>query len=65
MDRVTGGLSFDPQTATSAYLALTLTCLGYIDRARSRMDEAVSEARRVGVADRVRILAEGETMRLA
>jgi predicted ATPase len=31
-----------------AYLALTLTCLGYIDLARSRMDEALSEARRLG-----------------
>jgi tetratricopeptide (TPR) repeat protein len=30
------------------YLSLTLACLGYIDQARSRMDEAVSEARRVG-----------------
>jgi class 3 adenylate cyclase/tetratricopeptide (TPR) repeat protein len=46
-DRVIGGLSFDPQTATSAYLALTLTCLGYIDQARSRMDEALSKARRL------------------
>ena len=31
-----------------AYLALTLACLGYIDQARSRMDEALSEARRLG-----------------
>ena len=30
-----------------AYLALTLAYLGYIDQARSRMDEALSEARRL------------------
>jgi tetratricopeptide (TPR) repeat protein len=29
-------------------LALVLACLGYIDQARSRMDEALSEARRLG-----------------
>jgi tetratricopeptide (TPR) repeat protein len=46
-DRFIGGLSFDPQTATSAYLALTLTCLGYIDQARSRKDEALSKAHRL------------------
>ena len=33
-----------------AYLALTLAYLGYIDQARSRMDEALSEARRLGHA---------------
>ena len=30
-----------------ASLALTLAYLGYIDQARSRMDEALSEARRL------------------
>jgi class 3 adenylate cyclase/tetratricopeptide (TPR) repeat protein len=30
------------------YFSTTLACLGHIDLARSRMDEAVSEARRVG-----------------
>ena len=30
-----------------AYLAVTLAYLGYIDQARSRMDEALSEARRL------------------
>ena len=30
------------------YLALPLACLGYIDQARSRMDEALSDARRLG-----------------
>jgi tetratricopeptide (TPR) repeat protein len=29
------------------FLALTLACLGYLDQARSRMDEAFSEARRL------------------
>jgi len=33
-----------------AYLALTLAQRGYIDQARSRMDEALSEARRLGQA---------------
>jgi hypothetical protein len=32
------------------FLAVTLAYLGYIDQARSRMDEALSEARRVGHA---------------
>ena len=42
------GLSIDPYAAMLAYLALILACLGYIDQARSRMDEALSEARRLG-----------------
>ena len=42
-----GGLSFDPYAVMLAYLALTLAYLGYIDQARSRMDEALSEARRL------------------
>ena len=41
------GLSVDPYAAMLAYLALTLAYLGYIDQARSRMDEALSEARRL------------------
>jgi predicted ATPase len=41
------GLSVDPYANLLAWLALTLSCLGYIDQARSRMDEAVSEARRI------------------
>ena len=45
--RTVGGLSFDPYAAMLAYLALTLAYLGYIDQARSRMDEALSEARRL------------------
>jgi predicted ATPase len=45
--RAIGGLSFDPYAEMLAWLALTLACLGYIDQARSWMDEAVSEARRL------------------
>ncbi len=45
--RVIGGLSFDPHAATLAWLAPTLACLGCIDQAQSRMDEALSEARRL------------------
>ena len=41
------GMSFDPYAAILAHLARTLACLGYIDQARSRMDEALSEARRL------------------
>ena len=48
--RIVGGLSFDPYAVMLAILALTLACLGYIDQARSRMDEALSEARRLGHA---------------
>ena len=44
--RISGGLSFDPYAALLTYLALTLACLGYIDQARARMDDALSEARR-------------------
>jgi class 3 adenylate cyclase/tetratricopeptide (TPR) repeat protein len=36
--------------AMLAYLALTLAPLGYLDQARSRMNEALSEARRLGHA---------------
>ena len=45
--RTIEGLSFDPYAAMLTYLAITLACLGYIDQARSRMDEALSEARRL------------------
>ena len=48
--RTVGGLSVDPYAVMLAYLALTLAYLGYIDQARSRMDEALSEARRLGHA---------------
>jgi len=48
--RTITGLSFDPYANLLAWLALTLSCLGYIDQGRSRMDEAVLEARRIGHA---------------
>ena len=41
------GLSDDPYAMMLAYLAVTLAYLGYIDQARSRLDEALSEARRL------------------
>ena len=45
--RTVRGLSFDPFTQMLAYQAQILACLGYIDQARSRMDDALSEARRL------------------
>src|SRR5262249_8745202 len=41
-----GGLS-DPYATMLANLAVTLVHLGYIDQARSRLNEALSEARRL------------------
>jgi predicted ATPase len=41
------GVSADPYATTLAALAMTLALLGYIDQARSRIDEALSEARRL------------------
>ncbi len=46
--RVIAGLPFEPYADLLAYHALTLACLGYIDQSRSRMREALSEARRLG-----------------
>ena len=40
----------DPHVANLALLAMTLMYLGYIDSGRARMNEAVSEARRLGHA---------------
>jgi class 3 adenylate cyclase/tetratricopeptide (TPR) repeat protein len=48
--RSVGGLSLDHYAATRTYLALILAHRGYIDQARSRIDEALSEARRLGHA---------------
>jgi tetratricopeptide (TPR) repeat protein len=48
--RTVEGLPFDPHTMNLTWLALTLAYLGYIDQARSRMNEAVAEARRLGHA---------------
>jgi tetratricopeptide (TPR) repeat protein len=41
------GLSEDPYTVMLADLGATLAYLGYIDQARSRLNEALSEARRL------------------
>ena len=41
------GLAEDPYAMMLAYLAVTLAYLGYIDQARSRLNEALSEARRL------------------
>ena len=46
--RAIGGVSIDPYAVMLQYLALTLASLGYIDLAQSRIDEALSEARRHG-----------------
>jgi class 3 adenylate cyclase/tetratricopeptide (TPR) repeat protein len=45
--RIIQEFSFDPCARMLAYLALTLAYLGYLDQARSRMDEALSRARRL------------------
>ncbi|MBV9250135.1 MAG: tetratricopeptide repeat protein [Acetobacteraceae bacterium] len=45
--RTVEGLSFDYYTLTLSWLAVTLTYLGYIDQARSRINTALSEARRL------------------
>jgi predicted ATPase/class 3 adenylate cyclase len=42
------GSSSDPYAMMLAYLAWTLAILGYVDQARSRLNEALSEARRLG-----------------
>jgi class 3 adenylate cyclase len=41
------GLAEDPYATMLAYLALTLAYLGYIDQSRLRLEEALSEARRL------------------
>jgi class 3 adenylate cyclase/tetratricopeptide (TPR) repeat protein len=48
--RTLEGLAFDPYAVTLTWLGLTLAYLGYLDQARSRMNDAVSEARRLGHA---------------
>ena len=47
-NRTIKGLPFDPYAMMLTYLALTLAYMGYIDQARSRINEALSEARRLG-----------------
>jgi predicted ATPase len=38
----------DPQAQMLKHLALTLTCLGYLDQGRARLNEALTDARRRG-----------------
>ena len=42
------GMAYDLYALALTFLAVTLAYLGYIDQARSRMDQALSEARRLG-----------------
>jgi tetratricopeptide (TPR) repeat protein len=46
--RAVGAASSDPYAMMLAQLAVTLAHLGYIDQARVRLNEAISEARRLG-----------------
>jgi class 3 adenylate cyclase/tetratricopeptide (TPR) repeat protein len=46
--RAIGTASSDPYAMMLAQLAVTLAHLGYIDQARVRLNEAISEARRLG-----------------
>ena len=48
---IRGGMSEDPYALMLVYLAVTLAHLGYIDQARSRLNEALSEARRLRQAN--------------
>jgi tetratricopeptide (TPR) repeat protein len=45
---IAGYMSEDTYPTILMHLAVTLTSLGYVDQARSRMNEALSEARRLG-----------------
>jgi class 3 adenylate cyclase/tetratricopeptide (TPR) repeat protein len=45
--RAIGGLAFAPYATLLANLARTLAYLGYVDKARSRMEEALDEVRRL------------------
>jgi hypothetical protein len=45
--RAVGAEYDDPYAAMLAHLAVTLAYLGYIDQGRSRLNEALSEARRL------------------
>jgi class 3 adenylate cyclase/tetratricopeptide (TPR) repeat protein len=45
--RTTEGLTVNPYVTMLTFLALTQASLGYIDQARARMEEALSEARRL------------------
>ena len=47
VNRAVGGMSVDPYATMLGYVAMTLAYLGYVDQAWARMDEALSEARRL------------------
>jgi class 3 adenylate cyclase/tetratricopeptide (TPR) repeat protein len=48
--RVIGGWFLDQYSAMLMHFACTLACLGYVVQARSKIEEALSEARRLGNA---------------
>ena len=54
--RTIAGLAFEPYITTLVYFAPTLALLGYIDQARSRINEALSEARRLKRASTLAIV---------
>jgi len=47
----------DPYVASVIHLSRTLLCLGYVDQARSRRDEALTEARRLSLYIRALVLS--------
>ena len=62
---IAAGLSEDPFATMLAQLAVTLAYLGYVDQARSRLKEALSEARRLKHAyTLVNVLAIANLMEL-
>jgi tetratricopeptide (TPR) repeat protein len=48
--RTIPGLAYDPYAMVLIFLAVTLAYLGYVDQARSRINQALSEGRRLGRA---------------
>jgi class 3 adenylate cyclase/tetratricopeptide (TPR) repeat protein len=53
---VGGALSEDPYATMLAHLAVTLAQMGYIDQARSRLNQALSEARPMNAITRANVL---------
>ena len=48
----------DPTWASLIILSRTLLCLGYVDQARLRRDEALAEARRISPYNRIYALCD-------
>jgi hypothetical protein len=48
----------DPYVASLIILSRTLLCLGYVDQARLRRDEALAEARRISPYNRIYALCD-------